>query len=145
MIRVGLLALAGLVLAGCFAEPDVGSLQAGACVPEDSDETKDVSFGRDIQPLFDRQMGGCGCHNLGGVGVQLSGFDMSTLVSMRRGGSTSGAKIIVPGDPCQSVIAQKVSSAPPTGARMPLNGPPFFTKEEEQLLHDWIAEGAQDN
>jgi hypothetical protein len=70
---------------------------------------------------------------------------MSSLTAMRRGGATSGSKIIVAGDPCSSVLAQKLSSAPPYGARMPLVGPPFWTDDEQQLLRDWIAEGAKPN
>jgi Planctomycete cytochrome C len=136
-----------LLLAGCFPEPDVGAPLAGGCVNADSDPTKAVSYGLDVQPLFDRPgtEGGCGCHTAGGVGVQQSQFDMSSLASIRRGGATSGAKIIVPGDPCGSTLVQKVSSSPAIGARMPLSGPPFWTDEEQQLLRDWIAEGANDN
>jgi hypothetical protein len=130
---------------GCFAEPDVGAPLAGLCNPEDSDPTKEVSFGLDIQPLIDRPSteGGCSCHNAG-AGAP-AGFDMTSLTAMRRGGATSGAKIIIPGDPCNSVLAQKLSPAPPTGARMPLVGPPFWTNDEQQLLRDWIAEGAKPN
>jgi hypothetical protein len=147
MIRSSLLLVGALLLTACFDEPDVGAPLAGGCVAGDSDETKSVSYGLDVQPLFDRSgmEGGCGCHNSGGVGVQLSGFDMSSLPTMRRGGSTSGAKIIVPGDPCGSVLVQKLSASPAVGARMPLSGPPFWTEEERQLIHDWIAEGAKAN
>ena len=131
----------------CFEDPDVGELLAGGCKPGDSDPEIEVSYGRDVQPLFDRSSmeGGCGCHNSGGVGVQLSGFDMSSLPTMRKGGATSGAKIIVAGDPCGSVLLQKVGSSPAIGARMPLGGPPFWTAEEQLILHEWIAEGAKDN
>jgi hypothetical protein len=38
-----------------------------------------------------------------------------------------------------------VGEAPPFGARMPLNGPPFLDERDRQLLADWIAEGADDN
>jgi hypothetical protein len=40
---------------------------------------------------------------------------------------------------------QKTSNAPPTGNRMPSDGPPYLTPSERQLLSDWIAEGAHDN
>jgi len=54
-------------------------------------------------------------------------------------------KIVVPGQPCASILYLKVDEAPPFGARMPLDGPPFWTEDEIQRLHDWIAEGAGDN
>jgi hypothetical protein len=151
LTRVALAALAAtaaaLTLPACLAEPDVGAPLAGACEPADSDPSKDISFARDLRPLFDRTRGegGCGCHGAGGQGATIGGFDMTTLRSIRAGGVTSGTRIIVPGNPCDSDLVHKMSAAPPQGARMPLDGPPFFTDEEMQMLHDWIAEGAKDN
>jgi hypothetical protein len=135
---------AGVLVAGCALEPDVGPPLAGQCDPADSDPDVDVDFGRDIRPLFDRPgtEGGCSCHGVGGSGQQLSGFDMSSLSTLRRGGEVSGNRIVVPGDPCSSVLVQKLSAAPAVGARMPLSGPPFFSDAEQQLVKDWIAEGA---
>jgi hypothetical protein len=135
---------AGVLVAGCALEPAVGPALAGQCDPSDSNPDVDVDFGRDIRPLFDRpsNMGGCSCHGTGGTGQQLSGFDMSSMGSIRRGGEVSGQRIVVPGDPCNSVLVQKLSAAPPVGARMPLSGPPFFSDAELQLVQDWIAEGA---
>jgi hypothetical protein len=43
------------------------------------------------------------------------------------------------------LIVQKVTSAPPSGARMPPGGPPFMTPAEIALLSDWVYEGAHDN
>jgi hypothetical protein len=146
MIRSTLIAFALATLcAGCMEEPDVGALLAGVCNPADSDPDHEVSFSLDIEPLMDRASteGGCSCHNAGTTAP--SGFDMTSLTSMRRGGATSGSKIIVAGDPCNSYLVQKVSPAPPNGARMPLVGPPFWTDDEQQLLKDWIAEGAKNN
>ena len=136
----------------CIAElePDVGDLRAGACQNEDSDPNTFVQFGHDILPLFQRpgSSGGCTCHqpsNRSTPGIEQSGLSLLNYATLRRGGNTSHANIVIPGDPCRSVILQKVSSAPPTGARMPPGGPPFMTPAEIGLLHDWIAEGAHDN
>ena len=141
------LALAALLLSACFDDPDVGPPLAGGCKPDDSDPEVAVSFSQDIRPLFDRpgSEGGCGCHNSGGIGVQLSGFDMSSFGVLMQGGEVSGREIVVPGDPCNSQLLQKLSASPAVGARMPLSGPPFFSADEERLVHDWIAEGALDN
>jgi hypothetical protein len=70
---------------------------------------------------------------------------MSSFGVLMQGGENSGRNIVVPGDPCSSTLLQKLSASPAIGARMPLSGPPFFSSEEEQLVHDWIAEGALDN
>jgi hypothetical protein len=141
-----------LAAGGCLAdvEPDVGALRAGTCMSRDSDATHDVSFARDVLPLFQRPggQGGCTCHqpsNRSTPGIDQSGLSLDSYRSLLRGGNNSRDAIVVPGDPCASIIVQKVSSAPPFGTRMPPGGPPFMTPAEIALLADWIAEGAHDN
>jgi len=148
-------------LAGCSAltyEPDVGALQApdaavalddaggdgGATQPgrcSDSSPITSVSFARDIRPLFAKSPGGCSCHASNATG----GFNLGSYESLRRGGTIGGTQIIVPGKPCESVLFQKLGLAPPFGARMPYNGPPFYSAAELGLVRDWIAEGAANN
>jgi hypothetical protein len=148
-----------VALAGCDItyEPDVGLLQAETTVDSgvgsttdgpqlarcvDSDPTTDVSFSIQVRPLTAKSPGGClSCHGTNTT----SGFNLGSYDSLRRGGLNSGTRIIVAGDPCASILLQKLGVAPPYGARMPYNGPPYFTAEELTLVRDWIAEGAQDN
>lgn len=146
------------ILAGCSLdyEPDVGPLRPtgpdAAIDPDgtpfvpglcgDSDPSTPVSFSAQIRPLTARSPGGClGCHG----SSQTSGFSLGSYESLRRGGQNSGTRIVVPGKPCESVIVQKLGLAPPFGARMPYNGPPYFNAEELTLVRDWIAEGAMNN
>jgi hypothetical protein len=136
--------------AACDFDPDLGPVQAGSCDPADSDPDNDVSFVRDIVPILTRpdEEAGCSCHSPASsfrVGVDLGGLDISSHGTLLRGGQISGRDIIVPGDPCASILVQKVSSAPPFGSRMPLFGPPFLTGAEQSLIADWIAEGAENN
>lgn len=155
MTRAGRLAGAPAVLAGlglvclaaCALEPDVGARLTGDCSDADTHPATSVSFAGDIRPLIDRQMGGCGCHlpTSAGPAIQISGLDMSSLSSLRAGGRNSGNRIVVAGQPCASILYLKLDTAPPFGSRMPLNGPPFWTPDELNLLHDWITEGALDN
>jgi len=140
-----------LAAAGCISElePDVGAIRAGTCRSEDTDPFNDVSYKEDVLPLFQRSglQGGCSCHQPGNrstSGIDETGLSLLDYASLMRG-TSSGQKVVVPGDPCASEIVQKVSNAPPTGARMPPGGPPFMTTEEIALLRDWIAEGANDN
>jgi hypothetical protein len=137
---------------GCIAdfEPEIGAVRAGICKPEDTDPEQEVSFMQDLKPMFERPRGqpGCGCHlptSARPVGIDLAGFDMSTYALVMRGGNESGEQIVVPGDPCSSILVQKVSSAPPFGSRMPSSGPPYWSPKDRDLLSDWIAEGARDN
>ena len=143
------LAIGGAALGACALEPDVGPPLAGICKDADTNPERTVSFATDIRPLFNRMTAGCGCHMPSaagpGGGTQLSGLDLSSMAALRAGGANSGSRIVVAGEPCSSIIYLKVEQAPPFGSRMPLGGPPFFTDEEENLLHDWIAEGASNN
>ncbi len=157
-MKYALVALAVLALGACDIldfEPDVGPLQAeisdqvdgglnqpgvGKC--GDSDPTTAVSFAAQIRPLTQRSPGGClSCHGTS----QASGLALGSYDGLRRGGITTGTRIVVPGNPCESLLVQKLGLAPPFGARMPYNGPPFFSAEELQLVRDWIAEGARNN
>jgi hypothetical protein len=149
-----------LLLAGCDLEyePDVGPLHAldepdagsdesdgGAVAPgrcEDSDPTNAVLFSRDILPLLTRSPGACtSCHGASAT----AGFAVGSYTALRAGGQVSGERIVIAGDPCGSVLYQKLGLAPPYGARMPYNGPPFYSSADLALVRDWIAEGAHDN
>jgi hypothetical protein len=150
--RTAMVVALGAVLVaagGCSLTPDVGARLAGTCDNSDGHLGKPVSFSTDIHPLILRQAGGCSCHlpppNGNGVGTQISGLNLSSLATLRMGGTNTGARIVIAGDPCSSLMYQKLSDAPPFGSRMPLSGPPFWTADELQLLHDWIAQGARDD
>jgi hypothetical protein len=140
---------ASAVAASCALEPDVGPRTAGSCEDADTHPVTSVSFTTEIRPLISRSMGGCACHlpnsTGAGPGTQLSGLDLSSLATLRAGGLNSGSRVVVAGRPCDSIMYQKLSVSPPFGSRMPLNGPPFWNADELRLLHDWIAEGANDN
>ena len=67
---------------------------------------------------------------------------MTTLGQLRKGGHTSGATIVIAGEPDQSALIQKLRGTYPYGVRMPYSGPPYLTDAEIQLFADWIAQGA---
>lgn len=147
-MRAALIATGVAVVAACGIEPDVGARLPGNC-DNTASAAATVSFASDIRPLINRSPGGCGCHlpssSGPSTGTQLSGLDLSSYATLREGGHTSGSQIVVAGQPCQSIMYLKLSESPPFGARMPLNGPPFWTPDELRLLHDWIAQGANEN
>lgn len=142
----------GLASAACIEslEPDVGQLQVSPCRDDDSDPAQDVSFREDIIPQILTPAGtGClQCHAPDAptpLGFEVSGLDLSSYAAAARGGANSDGTTIIPGQPCQSIMFQKVSAGPPFGGRMPLNGPPYLSQEQLQLVHDWISEGARNN
>jgi hypothetical protein len=136
-------ALLLLFLVGC-TEPEVGAPARVACNGSDSNPAAVIDFGRDVATAI--LVGHCDrCHTATGatpIGLSIGGLDLSSATSLRRGGVQGGTEIVVPRDPCASVLVQKISAAPPFGARMPLDGPPFLSASQIQVISDWIAEGA---
>jgi hypothetical protein len=150
-VAIVVVALSSMVGA-CVAEiePEIGPLRAGTCKSHDSDPDHEVSFKEDVLVLFQRPngQGGCACHQPSSrrtSGIDATGLSLENYRTLIRGGNASHDTIIMPGDPCASLIVQKVSSAPPSGSRMPSDGPPYMSPPEIALLSDWIAEGAHDN
>ena len=144
------LALATLATA-CIDDltPDVGPPLREACANVDSDPSTPISYQRDIvQGIFARPDLDCiKCHTAGGdfpIGLLVGGLDLGSYAGLRRGGAQAGADVVIPGQPCESALYRKVEAGPPFGARMPLDGPPFLSDEDVQVIVDWIAEGAGD-
>ena len=110
-----------------------------------------VSFKTDIRPLMNRSNvdptgHGCKvCHYptfWGDKGTDSTNLDLSTLGALRKGGFHT-PNIIVPGDPANSAIVQKLRGKFTIGAKMPKDGPPYWSEAQIQLVERWILEGAQ--
>lgn len=143
--RAGLVVLVAIAAAACLDNlgPQVGAPVASLCA-NDAESSTEVSFARDVQPIFDVHCKACHYPNgIAPIGLQVTGLNLSTYPSVISG-ATAGP-VVVADQPCQSVLYLKVTPGPPFGSRMPFNGPPFLTNGEIQLIHDWIAEGALAN
>jgi hypothetical protein len=58
----------------------------------------------------------------------------------------AGAVLVVPGDPDNSYLIQKLDgTAGIIGLRMPRNGPPFLTDGQVQIIRRWILLGAKND
>jgi hypothetical protein len=150
-IPVALFAAIGVAACGSL-DPQVGEEQP-ACRDVDSNPNVNVSFAKTIRPFMNRSATdpvghGCkACHystESNHLGLDIGGLDLATLGSLRRGGVTTSTSIVIPGKPCESGLLQKLRgtyAAMP--ARMPKDGPPYWTPVWIQDVSDWIAEGAQ--
>jgi hypothetical protein len=134
---------------GCLeaVAPEVGEPLREECRNDDHDPGVAIDFQRDIvDGIFKSDEYHClKCHSEYGdtpLGFYVGGLDLSTYEGLRAGGAQSGANIVIPGRPCDSVIYKKISAGPPFGSRMPLDGPPYLDDEDEEIIADWIAEGA---
>ena len=133
---------AGAISCTAF-EPEVGDRLA-TCVDSDSNPSSAVDFKTQVRPIIATRCANCHYYSKGTKeGVNAVHFQMDELDDLRKGGTNSGANIVVPGKPCSSVIVQKLRGTFPIGARMPKNGPPYLSPEQIQLFMDWIAEGAK--
>ena len=150
--RAAVFVVGAAMIAACLEQlgPEVGPLasagsDSGTTCPGDSDPAVAVSYRNDIAGgVFSR--GRCNsCHTGAGSGASQSGFEISTYAHLRTGGGRSGVAIVVDGDPCASILVQKIGTSPPFGRRMPYNGPPYLSAADITLVRDWIAEGARDN
>jgi len=57
-----------------------------------------------------------------------------------------GAILIVPGDPQNSYLYQKITGAAGiNGQRMPFNGPPYLTDGQISIIARWIERGANND
>lgn len=130
-----------LLLAAAGSALLVGCADEGA-VPLSPGGGDDISYSRDVQPLWDRDC--TVCHVAGGVaGLDLrAGYSHADLVGVPAGGYTTPR--VTPGDPSASVLYGKLAGTGLYGGPMP-DGGPAFTAAELELVRRWIVDGARDD
>lgn len=89
------------------------------------------------------------CHNA--VGARFAGnLDLSgeagyaALVNVASR-NRAGAVRVIPGDPDNSYLIQKLEGRSIFGLRMPQNGPPYLTDGQILVIRRWIQLGAERN
>jgi len=79
------------------------------------------------------------------AGMDLGGDAFGSLVNARSTGRP-GAIRVIPGDPENSYLIQKLEGRPGiTGLRMPFNGPPYLTEGQIRIIKRWIELGARND
>jgi hypothetical protein len=56
-----------------------------------------------------------------------------------------GAVLVIPGDPENSYLIQKLEGRDIVQLRMPRNGPPYLTDGQIRVIRTWIQRGANNN
>lgn len=120
-----------LLITGCINNVEDLTL-ADSEVPLPSE----VSYINDIQPIFNARC--VSCHG-GTAGVFLSNYT-ATINSI---GDGYGTNIVVPGDPDNSPLVDKIEPNPTIGFRMPSGG--ALTNQEILKIRAWIEAGAENN
>jgi len=97
------------------------------------------------------------CHVPGGIGYEQTGgddddglnltFEASYAALVNRPTFQKPSETprwrVLPGEPDSSYLLDKIRVDPPkSGSRMPLNGPPFLSQADIELIQRWIEDGA---
>ena len=128
-----LLALA----AGCSDEGSSPTNPGGGDSPPAT-----VSYATDIQPIWDRACTGChGQNGNGGLDLRAPG-SRDRLVDVTAQ-NYSPAIRVVPGDPDNSVLYDKLTGGGRFGGAMPPGG--LLPAADRELVRRWIADGAPDD
>ena len=120
--------LGALLLAGSAAAP------APFAPPRSSEEP--VDFERDVAPLFEAH-----CSKCHGEAKQRAGLRLDSHAAVLAGSDDGEQRIVIPGEPGESMLYQLVTTTD-EDERMPPKGGPL-PPEEQELLRRWIAEGAR--
>jgi mono/diheme cytochrome c family protein len=94
---------------------------------------REVSFITDVMPIFEAKC--IPCHG------NMGGWNGTTYLDVMNTGNN--APTIIPGNPNDSLLAQKILGNQEEGAIMPPGGK--MTNSEIQTIIDWIDQGALDN
>jgi hypothetical protein len=123
-----------------LAGPTPGLEPTFSSIQRDIFETTDVA-GRVACVTCHTNVGKVPAGNL----VLLAGVSYNNLLNVASFQQAS-VRRVVPNDPDASYLVRKISGTPGiTGLRMPLNGPPYLTSGQIQILRSWIEQGAQNN
>jgi mono/diheme cytochrome c family protein len=99
----------------------------------DQPSTGQVSFSRDVMPIFEAEC--ISCHG------SLGGWDASTYELVMESGNN--APVVIPGDAENSLLAQKMLGQQTIGNIMPPDE--LLSIDVIQVIIDWIDQGALDN
>jgi mono/diheme cytochrome c family protein len=105
-------------------------------VAETPAPTSGPSFAADVLPLFEEQC--IVCH---GATQSLGGWNASSYEGVMESGDH--APVVIPGDPEDSLLVQKMLGTQTVGAQMPVTQ--LLPQEQVQVVIDWVQAGAPDN
>jgi hypothetical protein len=102
--------------------------------------TANVSFSKDIEPIFVAHCAACHIAN------NFGGLHLNSYAGLQTGGNIVPGPIFKAGNHAQSVLWEitKPAAPWPGGNRMPLGGP-YLSAAEEAKITAWIDQGAKNN
>lgn len=129
LIKINISIISLLILIFAIFLTSCGSTQSGNSITA----TPGIaSYSQDIAPIFDSR-----CAKCHGSSKQDGQLDLSSFNNLMAGGKTG--QVIIPGNADGSKLILMVSSG-----KMPKKGAKL-SKEQIQLLKDWVNAGAENN
>ncbi|MGZ8410241.1 MAG: c-type cytochrome domain-containing protein [Hyphomicrobium sp.] len=118
----------------------IGALAVIAGLAGMARAVEEVSFKLDVQPILQTRC--TQCHAPGGAGYQQSGLDLTSYQGLMKG--TKHGPIVVPGDPFTSNLNVIIEGRAAREIQMPHHQRPLL-RLQQQILADWVKQGAQNN
>ena len=126
------LLFSSLLVVGCGSQP-----AAPAAPKAETPAASDVSFAKDIQPIFTQSCMPC---HAGGKDAK-AGYDLTCYPGTMGNGSDSIPNVI-PGKADSGTLFLRLTGAVPP--QMPIGRPPF-NADQLTTIKKWIDQGAKDN
>ncbi len=108
---------------------------AGTAAPA---TTEVVSYELDVEPILESRC--VSCHQPGGEGYQASGLDLTSYAGLMKG--TKHGSVVVPGEPFTSNLNVLIEGR--AHVQMP-HGERALLKPQQQIIRDWVKQGAKNN
>ncbi|HEY3384404.1 MAG TPA: c-type cytochrome [Vicinamibacterales bacterium] len=146
-VTAGVGVCVALVAIGCSSNSG-GGTSSPTTPTNPSPSTPTATFSQVSSQVFTPACVGChtddGRTPAGGLNLK-SSVAYAGLVNVASSGKP-GAIRVIPGDPNNSYLVQKLEGAAGiVGLRMPRNGPPYLSDAQVALIRQWIAAGAGNN
>ncbi|MEW5795510.1 MAG: Calx-beta domain-containing protein [Candidatus Zixiibacteriota bacterium] len=107
-----------------------------------------ISFAAQVRPLLQTSCAKLGfCHGSSATpgGDMYLGGTVTYALVISATGTNTGGNVVVAGNSANSTLYTKTTDTPPFPSRMPYDGPPYLTLVQQNLIRDWIDQGALDN
>jgi len=119
-------------LQSCYK--DVGPIEGETDVPAEG-----ISYSQDVQPIYDQNC--ISCHPNSGDLDLTAGNSYAQTVNANASGYSG--KLVVPGDPENSILYKKIDGSGAYGSNMPLGS--SLSQTQINTIKQWIEEGAENN
>ncbi len=137
MFKTSLILLVTFLLTGVWGCSDSGNSPTNG---NNNSGNTEPTF-TNVNQIF--QAAGCGSVSCHGSSSPAGNYPMNDYGSIVDSAGFNG-KAVIPGDGANSNLYRKVTINKPFGSRMPLSGD-TLTTVQQQLIKEWIDEGALNN